>query len=165
MGMYTGLSLGIELRDDIPDDIVQVLSELVSGEYNPMGGSPAWAKQVHPFFRTDRCLSLFHCDSYYFDYDTGWTFRKDHISETYFLSGVSNLKNYDNEIRKFLDWIAPYINESVHGFVGWTMYEEQWSPDLIIRGRPAGVDGKEDSRLYIVPTELFASAAIEEQLR
>lgn len=41
----------------------------------------------------------------------------------------ANLKNYDNEIDKFLHWLAPYID--TEGFIGYTRYEEYDDPTLI----------------------------------
>lgn len=41
----------------------------------------------------------------------------------------SNLKNYDSEIEKFLDWIVPYIG--TNGFIGYTRSEDDDDPTLV----------------------------------
>jgi len=47
------------------------------------------------------------------------------------LTGCSNLKNYDNEIFKLLEWLAPYID--TNGFLGFKRYEEDYDPTLIYK--------------------------------
>lgn len=149
MGMYTALSLGVQLKKDIPQHVIDVLRYMV-GDYDLF--DELVLHPDHKFFnQCSRWQMLLRCDSYYFDYQTGWTFEFDNISQTYFLSGVSNLKNYDNEIKLFVDWLSPYIHPSTCGFIGWTMYEEQWAPDLIMRSA-------EDPRIFYVGTEALAGA-------
>ena len=132
MGMYTALSLGVELKKDLPDEVANILSFMVHG-HDLDRSDECPTKPDHAFFRCDRWPHLFRMDSYYFSYDSHWTFRLDHPAGSYYLSGVSNLKNYDGEIRKFVDWIEPYLHECTGGFIGWTQYEEDRLPTLIIR--------------------------------
>lgn len=40
------------------------------------------------------------------------------------------LKNYDNEIQKFLDWIMPYVQET-NEILGFYLYEEDDFPTFI----------------------------------
>jgi len=123
MGMYTALSLGVQLDDEFPQ-VTETLSNLIHG--NPVTG------QNHPFFSTPRGAYLLRMDSYYFDYQTHWELKQDEFNGTY-LSGVSNIKNYDNEIDKFLDWLSPHMVTT--GFIGWTMYEEDDFPTILMRHR------------------------------
>ena len=53
----------------------------------------------------------------------------DNISKCYKVNIRANLKNYDNEIDKFLHWLTPYID--TEGFIGYTRYEEYDDPTLI----------------------------------
>lgn len=142
MGMYTAISLGIELRKDTPDEVTELLRCMVYGNY---GGQVGCKIPDHPFFVCTRWQSLFRMDSYYFDYQTNWSFDLDEITRTWHLSGVSNLKNYDNEIDKFLDWINQYIHQAACGHLGWTRYEEDIYPRLIMR--TARTD---ESRIFLV---------------
>ena len=126
MGMYTALSLGVRLDNEFPQ-VTETLSNLIHG--NPVTG------QNHPFFATPRGASLLRMDSFYFDYRTHWemdVLEQDVLGCT-FLSGVSNIKNYDNEINKFLDWLSPHMITT--GFIGWTMYEEDDFPTILMRHR------------------------------
>lgn len=142
MGMYTALSLGIELKDGTPKEVIDIIRFMVDGptdeqmpsELHHVTAAQQFAPPLpdHELFRCDRWTMLFRCDSYYFDWETGWKLTQDDLYEDrpkFFLTGVSNLKNYDGEIRKFLAWIQPYIDTD--GFIGWTMYEEDPAPTLI----------------------------------
>ena len=160
MGMYTALSLGVELKKDVPDYVTDVLRYMVGDT----DGELVSHLDLKFFSQCPRWRMLLRCDSYYFDYQTQWTFFKDEISDTWFLSGVSNLKNYNNEIKEFLDWLSPFIHPSTCGFIGWTMYEEQWAPDLIMRSTKAGLNGAEDPRIFYVRTEAHVDQYVADQV-
>jgi hypothetical protein len=123
MGMYTELSLGIELKKDTPDIIIDILKKMVMGElFDP--------KLDHPLFHTDRWHWMLNsAGSYYFDRKPNVIFKKDDITNTYFLSFVTNIKNYTGEWRRFLDFISPHIDTD--GYIGTYMYEEWDDPFLL----------------------------------
>ena len=54
------------------------------------------------------------------------------------MSGVSDFKNYSNEVDLFLDWINDYIHRSVCGYIGWYRYEEDDFPTVLIRRNKEG---------------------------
>ena len=87
----------------------------------------------HEFFSCDRWGMLFTMDSYYFDADTHSILRYDDIAEQYFLNIQSNLKNYDSEISKFIDFIMPYVDAMKGDFLGYSRYEEDTEPTLIYK--------------------------------
>jgi len=152
MGTYTEISLGVELKKDAPQYVIDVLNQMVNG-HEPITSHPD-----HKFFnQCDRWQYLFRMDSYYFSWQTHWSFEKDHISGTYYLSGVSNLKNYSNEISHFMSWINPFLHNSCAGVIGWTQYEEQMSPDLI--ARRCFDSASEDYVITFVRTEDLVEAA------
>lgn len=135
MGMYTALSLGVEL--DIPQNgQVAELLRYMTGDLDELPKLALVdhdeANQSHPFFSCSRWNFMMRCDSYYFDWDTRFTLRWDPIANNYFLCGVSNLKNYGDEINQFLDWLRPFIHRSVAGYIGWTMYEEDEFPTILM---------------------------------
>ena len=125
MGMYTELHFNAELKKDVPSDIVAVL-EYMMNPINKPNNLPD-----HPFFHTDRWDALFVMDSYYFSADTHSTLRYDDISNSYYLCIRSNIKNYHDEIGKFIDWIRPYLDEGDNNFLGFYRYEETETPTLI----------------------------------
>lgn len=123
MGMYTALSLGIELKKDAPVTVIRTIERMLG--HNPILTEPP----DHPLFKRERATWMLTCDSFYFDWQTGWRFELNEISESWYLSGVCNLKNYNDEIDLFLDWITPYIETT--GYIGWKMYEEDELPTIL----------------------------------
>lgn len=125
MGMYTELVLGIEIEDN--DKIIQTLRYMLGEtEYQPVDD--------HELFKTDRWDYMLKCDSYYFDGQTDSKLYMDDLYEDnpkYYLNVRCNLKNYGNEINKFLDWLNPYIK--TFGFLGYLRYEEDENPTLIYK--------------------------------
>jgi hypothetical protein len=135
MGMYTALSLGVELNIKRGSQVAELLRYMVGDrEDSPklalVGHDEA--NQTHRFFSTDRWNYMLASDSYYFSWDTRFTLRWDEIAKSYFLSGTCNLKNYNLEIELFLDWLLPYIHSASEGFIGWTMYEQDELPTLLV---------------------------------
>lgn len=127
MGMYTEFVFASELKRDLPSEVEQVLKTMTEG----YGFDELSIIPDQDFFKCDRWTMLFTCDSYYFDGKTSTSFEYDNISKSYYLTVRSNLKNYDSEIEKFLQWIKPYLDIYGNKFLGYYMYEEYESPTLI----------------------------------
>lgn len=125
MGMYTELVLGIEIEDN--DKIIQTLRYMLGEtEYQPVDD--------HELFKTGRWDYMLKCDSYYFDGQTDSKLYMDDLYEDnpkFYLNVRCNLKNYNSEINKFLDWLNPYIK--TFGFLGYLRYEEDEDPTLIYK--------------------------------
>lgn len=129
MGMYTELHFNSELRESIPASTLNILKYMVDGECESIMTELI---PCHPLFNTERWRFMLNCDSYYFDADTHSTLRFDEVSKTFYLCIRTNLKNYDNEIEHFIDWIMPYLNKHEDGkFLGFYRYEEHNEPTLI----------------------------------
>lgn len=122
MGMYTELNIGVALVKDVPKDVVDILNYMLDG------GSEVKTPE-HPFFYTSRWRMLFTCDCYYFDGRADSSMEYDNIDHMYHLNVRSSLKNYDDEIEKFLSFIEPYLDTD--GFLGYMRYEECDDPTLI----------------------------------
>lgn len=124
MGMYTELHFNAELGIEKDGDIARLLKRMLhqgKTEYIP----------GHPLFTCGRWGFMLTCDSYYFDADTHSTLRWDDISNNYYLCIRCNLKNYDDEIGHFLDWIHQYLNCYPGDFLGYYRYEEAGVPTLL----------------------------------
>ena len=127
MGMYTELHFNSELKRTTPASILSILEFMING-----GDEPTALLPDHPLFKSTRWRFMLNMDSYYFDADTISTLRYDDISESFYLCIRTNLKDYDNEIEKFIDWIMPYLNKYETGqFLGFYRYEEDEQPTLI----------------------------------
>lgn len=126
MGMYTALHYAAELKSDVQQEVIDVLNYMLAGDKPQQPSLPD-----HPLFTTARWEWMLLCDSYYFDADTHSTLRYDDIANSYYLTIQCNLKNYDDEIEKFCDWIKPYIDKEPGDFLGYSRYEEAETPTLI----------------------------------
>lgn len=141
MGMYTEIVLAMQLKRDTPSEVIEILEYLVD-TFQKQGPEIA---PSHPFFQTPRWKMIGDGDSYYFPGITNSKIEYDDIARAYFLTVRSNLKNYDQEIQKFLHWLAPYSQAGTYtpprngfpptgpdqDFVGYFFYEEDERPTLV----------------------------------
>ena len=103
MGMYTELHFNAELKKNIPLEVLGTLNFMLG-----QAPQPALLPD-HPLFETEYWQFMLQKDSYYFDADTHSTMRYDSTGECYYLCIRCNLKNYHQEVEKFVDWIMPYL--------------------------------------------------------
>jgi hypothetical protein len=127
MGMYTELNCAFELKKDTPDSVMAVLLYMLD-QRNP---EPE-AFPSHPLFTTSRWRMLLTCSSYSFAAcESRTALWLDEADDQYHVMIRSNLKNYDGEIEKFIDWITPYIDGLEGDFLGYSRYEETEIPTLL----------------------------------
>lgn len=130
MGMYTELVCAFELDSQLPQQVINILSYMVGETDDDI--LDEYGIPDHPLFKTNRWDFMLTSDSYYFDGVTNSGLTIDYLIKDkpmYYLSIRCNLKNYDDEIEKFIDWIKPYIHTK--GFIGYKRYEEDEHPELI----------------------------------
>lgn len=125
MSMYTEFHFNVELKEHTPQNTLGILG------YMPdpwRTGAPDIPE--HSLFKTERWPQVLCGDSAYFPMEqrSELTIDEDGVIS---LSVRSNLKNYDNEIEKFLDWISPYVDTLFDEMVGYFRYEENEHPTLI----------------------------------
>lgn len=128
MGMYTEIIFGAELKKEAPESIINTIQYLVDGkDVSELENAPD-----HDFFRSERTWLIRSGGSYYFPGTVEPKFWHDDISQSWFLHFRTNIKNYDSEIEKFIDWIKPYIGDGVGGrrFFAIVTYEEQDEPTI-----------------------------------
>jgi hypothetical protein len=124
MGMYTEIIFGAALKLDIPE--IKTIKKLVDGiEFD--GTEPD-----HLFFKSSRPWLLTSGGSYYFPGNIHPKFWKDEISELWYLHFRTSIKNYNDEIEKFLDWIKPYIvqGSGINDFYAIVTYEDDSQPTI-----------------------------------
>lgn len=140
MGMYTELHFNAELKQTTPQEVLQVLRHMLNAPGAP--ARDALTLPAHPLFSTDRWGFMLTCDSYYFAAQTHSTLTYDEITKTHYLCIRCNLKNYDQEIEKFIDWVSPYVDGFPGDFLGFHRYETTEQPTLIfLGGKPREEDG------------------------
>lgn len=130
MGMYTELVLGVDLDEDTPSNIIDILKWMLTGV--ELCAKPFVDIPKHPLFNTERWNIMLCCDSAYFPgvSDNSW---ETGVLDEFKFSIRSNLKNYDNEIELFLHFIEPYIDRYFYGFIGYMLREDVNHPTLIYR--------------------------------
>ena len=124
MGMYTELNIEIEVVND--KKVINILKYMLGD----IEDKPKLFD--HELFTSERWEWMLRSDSYYFDGQTDSKLFTDNLSkgnQRYYLNVRCNLKNYDKEIQKFLDWLYPYME--TYGFIGYSRYEECYEPTLI----------------------------------
>ena len=127
MGMYTEVHYNVELKKDTPKEVIEILKYMVGDSLT----MPDLWTGTDPLFLTDRWAIMLRCDSYYFSADTHSTLRYDDIGDCYYLCVRSNLKNYDQEIEKFVVWLDPHVEAFSGDFLGFRRYEESEDPIII----------------------------------
>lgn len=133
MGMYTELVLKCQIKEDVPQDVRAVLNFLFNGGdwENPP------ATPDHPFFACARWVVIGRGCSFY---HTPFALSKfsdgfDDVGDRGgYIFSRSDLKDYEDEIRTFIDWLTPYIDQPDGDCIGWEWYEEDERPTLLIKG-------------------------------
>lgn len=121
MGMYTELVLNVELKKDTPPEVISILEFLANRETAIPVTTPK-----HEFFECDRWLMVASCSSYHFTPFSLANFQDNYLSTRF------DLKNYDSEIEKFVDWLTPYLDAFDGDFLGYKRYEEDDMPTLLL---------------------------------
>lgn len=120
--MYTALVLDARLKRDTPDEVIRALRAMVAGTGDNV---PIVERPEHPLFGTSRWSWMLTGSSAYFPLERAPQLFKPvsgggETTEPLMLSVGMSIKNYDNEIELFLDWLTPYIEEGI----GYRMYEQ-----------------------------------------
>lgn len=126
MGMYTEFLFQGETKKDLPHEIKEFIDYFFEEDSTDLIGEPEKNKLPdHSFFKCGRWRFIGHMSSYSFN-PFALRYSQKHIRDDagqhVFL--LCNLKNYDDEIRLFLDWIDPYMEF----YWGHYCYEEDDQP-------------------------------------
>lgn len=117
--MYTEIFVNVDFKDDVPDSVIETVRKVCEKDFLWMdnNGHPSrWGL----LFNNGSCYTtntevaiLSNCKF------SGWS-----------LIGKGDIKNYESEIEKFFQFIAPWV---VNDFMGYMMYEEDSKPDLVFK--------------------------------
>lgn len=125
MGMYTEIYVKISLKEDAPQQVIDILSYMM-GEGEEPSELPS-----HELFIKSRWHFMLRCSSHYHMPSCVGKFWYNDIASQWFLLNRSDLKNYENEIESFFDWISPYAEQnSEKQFIGYELYEEENEPTM-----------------------------------
>lgn len=126
MGMYTELVLKCQIKEDAPADVKSVIAHMFCGDDAPE------KLPDHPFFGLTRWNFIGSCSSFYHHPEAVNSCPKFDYTESQYIFSRSDIKNYDGEIESFIDWLKPYIDAPEGQCIGWSWYEEEQQPTLII---------------------------------
>lgn len=119
MGMYTELVLQIQFKEDVPKSVLDTIRYMIGETSTPPAKPP---------FEAERWDFMLRCSSYYhFPLNVNVLERVG----PWVLFSRSDFKNYDNEVKKFCEWIAPYAETSEYRHHGYYLYEEDEMPTFI----------------------------------
>lgn len=122
MGHYTQFEFWTTIRADAPPEVVAAL-EYLTGNASIPDETPVPLPD-HPFFRTPRWRMIGHSG------ERSLTKQENSQFAYARLNLSANFKNYDDEVHKFLDWLAPYV-ASYHSWCGYWTHDESDRPWLI----------------------------------
>lgn len=124
MGMYTEILIKADVDENAPQEIRWVLEYLFNNVRLPLD----FEMPEHEFFSEDhRWRAIGTCNSYYHIPWTNSRYMENRIFSR------SDLKNYNNEVELFFDWIDPYLDESSGQCIGYKWYEEDTEPTLVYK--------------------------------
>lgn len=126
MGMYTEIYVKATFNSTTPQEVIDIISYMMGD-----GDCPSSLPE-HELFQCARWDFMLRCCSYYHIPKAVGEFFKDDIATDHYLVVRSDLKNYDNEIQKFFDWVSPYVEQNCDDktFLGYSLYEECNIPDF-----------------------------------
>ena len=118
MGMYTEIYVNMDFRPDTPKEIVELLFAICNQDFDYM------EKNGYP----ERFACLF-CDMscYTPQTNTSQITIPGDCRTTMSLLGKGDIKNYDNEIEKFFEIVAPWCDNEGR-MIGYAHYEEHKDP-------------------------------------
>lgn len=127
MGMYTEINLNFRFIDNLPKQVIDCINVMIGNKEPETIEVPD-----HEFFKTSRWYFLLNCYSYYHIPFCTIQFRYNDVSQNYYLTGRSDIKNYDSEIELFFDWVKPYVDSrgQEKTYIGYSIYEEDDEPTL-----------------------------------
>lgn len=124
MGMYTEIVIKADVN-------IGKLSEVEKSVLNYLFGDTDRPDSLpnHPFFTLDRWSQVGHMSSFYHHPKP-----VNSVSDCgEYIFSRSDIKNYNGEIEQFFDWFKPLTTAREGQCIGYTWYEEDDIPTLIIK--------------------------------
>lgn len=123
MGMYTELVIKVSFDVGKLDKTSRKVLDYLFGACEEPSELPD-----HRFFRCPRWKQIGFGSSFYHpDVVKSYSVQYGSI----YLFARTDLKNYDDEIERFIDWVKPIIEQQNGQCIGWSLYEEAATPDLL----------------------------------
>lgn len=152
MGMYTQLHYNARLKEDTPKEVLNILKFMTVHRDQPTDDREV---PDHELFQTQRWPYILTMGSAYFAAEPHSRLIEEDYGDwrAIRLNVNSNIKNYDNEIEKFVDWIDEYVDAPPGVWLGYKRYEEDNEPTLIYKkgeDKPKDcIHRKESTSMYL----------------
>jgi hypothetical protein len=122
LGTWYELVVACDLRNDVPQQVVDILNYLISPPFNEKTREPEpFLTPEHQFFTRYQWHTLLLIDCYYFPGDPFGSLTLDEYAKFYKFTARAKHR-YHDLIASFLHWLAPYCR--TQGFVGYTRCDE-----------------------------------------
>lgn len=150
MGMYTEFIFGCSLKKDTPKVCIDALDYIINGEdkqpkyENPVGWEQERynerfierttpVEEIENFIEKYDFRRLFTSSSYFFGAaHPTMRFFWDSIEGSYKISTRSDLKDYENKLEDFVEYIRPfvYMGSGLHDIYAYVLFEECEFPTI-----------------------------------
>lgn len=118
MGMYTEVFVNTDLKPNTPKQVIDVLRAMchLDDSAECLDGKP----QRWPY--------MFNNGSYYTPLTQCASLTYDEIAGHWSIIAKGDIKNYEDEIEQFFEFIKPWCSTE---FIGYMRYEEDREPTLV----------------------------------
>ena len=120
MGMYTEIYVNVDLSKHTPSGVIDLLKAMSDGD----------SDSVEFNDKPMRWRYLFNNVSYYLPSTWACRLTFDDIAEQYSFIGKGDIKNYQQEIELFFEFIKPWADDD---FIGYSRYEGNREPTLVYK--------------------------------
>jgi hypothetical protein len=113
--------VNVDLKRETSEEVLAVLRAMCGGEdKTALDGKP------------ERWARLFDNGSYYTPLTSCANLTFDEIRNCWSLLGKGDIKNYENEIEAFFEWLMPWVDAKEGDFIGYKRHENDQKPDLVL---------------------------------
>jgi hypothetical protein len=135
MSEYTELSFDAKLRKDVPKKVLATLQYMV--EARDRARPPASPDPHEPLFATKQWRVMLRSDDANLSYRRS-SLRYDDAAEAHILCVQCSLRNDDQEIEKFVDWVMRHVDEPEGKSLGfYRLHLSKWPTPIQMRCPPA----------------------------
>ena len=121
MGMYTEIYVNVNLKEDTPQEIIEILKAMGEGRESEL------LKDKPP-----RWEYMFFSGSYYTPNTFCHKLTYDKTGNQWSFLGKGDIKDYGSEIEEFFEWLKPHVEADPEGeFIGYHRYEGDREPTLV----------------------------------
>ena len=127
MGMYTEVLLKAEVKESATKVDLDVLDYMFGKRTEKPEQLPE-----HKFFSLPRWDCIGKISSFYHIPGVSNFVFKEKGYNSYYIFSRSDIKNYDGEVEAFFDWAKTVLTPATGKVLGWSWYEEDDQPTLIL---------------------------------